>query len=130
MGPGSMGPPPSPQEMAQLEEFLRSVDPQRLQELQQIKERDPRMWQRQIAESVERMRFLERLKKMDPAGYQAFMQEVRLEARSRGLARSWHEADAGRKAALKARLAQRQKNRESIVDRHMADMLRDPGTEW
>ena len=89
----------------QLAEFLEQVNPNMLEELREMRNRDPNRFRQAIGRAFQQMREMTRLKEEDPAAFEERMRVNEVEREIRDLARTLREGeDNEKKAEAKQRL--------------------------
>jgi len=114
------------EQVEKFEKWIKTNDPDKYQEIQDLKSGRPEIYLRVVSEGIRHMNFLEMMKMKDPKTYQRLMKEMKLDSGMRKLAKEYRESeDEKRKKEIKSQLTQllnqifdiRSENRAHEVDR-------------
>jgi hypothetical protein len=97
--------PLTEEQVAELEKYLKEIDPARLEKLEELKEKRPEMYEKVAAKGYWGMKRLEKLKEKNPAAYKQKMEYFKLEGEMRSLAGDYRKSKSdSEKAKIKKQL--------------------------
>jgi hypothetical protein len=105
MQPGDRKEPESDQKMEKIRAFLKEFYPEKLEELERLREENPAAFAREIQGCVREIQNLENLKKNDPERFKEVIELRKLERESMRIAESYRrERDTNKKVEIKQKL--------------------------
>lgn len=112
---GQMGGPGGPsdkgnakvsnEQIKSFESWLKTEDPDKYSEIQEMKSNNPEIYKRIVFEGVRHYSFLKMMQKKDPESYQRLLKEMKLDGKLRRLSKEYRDSkDEAKKKELKAQM--------------------------